>query len=287
MSNMGTVDLVIEGGAMRVAYALGVLEVVQASELSDRVGEIYTSSAGTIAALGFVGADLRPFADALLPKLSGTRFINPRRVGKVVDVDYLVEVVLSSIDIKKAFAADQAGVTVSMVHARSGLAEYARLTASNAAQLLRATMAIPVLYGRTVRVNGQQYVDGGVVDPVPVAQAVAHGNGGAIGIVLTKMMDEASASNSARERLMIRLDPRVSGPVRRLLLTKKPLRAQAQQWIKAGALRDRRLVTVVPSDPRQIVSRTCTDEAALEQFRELGRADGKGFCAALGAAAHA
>jgi predicted patatin/cPLA2 family phospholipase len=57
---------------------------------------------------------------------------------------------------------------------------------------LKASAAVPVLYHRTVAVNGSRYVDGGLVDPVPIERALADG--------CTDILVVLTVSKSYRER---------------------------------------------------------------------------------------
>jgi predicted patatin/cPLA2 family phospholipase len=267
---------------MRVAYALGVLSVLQRSPLRARVGSIYTSSAGFIAALGFVGSDLDEFTGALLPKLAGHRFINSRRPWKVVDVDYLVDdVVIPLLETKRLSDPGAPPMIVSAVDENVGTVRHFRATAENAGALLRATMAIPVLYGRSVTYEGRSYVDGGVSDPIPIAEAAHTGSGGLIAVVLTKNLTAEARGPRGKERLAISLDPRIKPLVRHLLLSRSPLGAQAERWIGDGRVGEKEIVTVTPSDQSRVVSRTCTDVARLTAFLDLGRTDAGAFASAI------
>lgn len=267
---------------MRVAYALGVLDILQASPLARRLRAIYTSSAGLIAALGLVGASVDSYAEDLLPRLAGRRFINPRRVFKVVDVDYLVDdVVLPLVD--RACIDDSGSplLIVSAVDERSGIVGHMQATSENVGDLLRATMAIPVLYGRSVQLGGRAYIDGGVGDPVPIAEALSKGHGEPVAVVLTKSLDDVTRGVRGKERLAVWLDPRIRSPVRHLLLSRSLLGAQAEAWLRSDHFGDAPLIVAAPSDRNRIISRTCTDVAMLRAFLDLGRSDGRAFCDAI------
>ncbi len=40
---------------------------------------------------------------------------------------------------------------------------------------LRATCAIPILFP-AIKINGNEYYDGGLLDPIPIKKAIADGN---------------------------------------------------------------------------------------------------------------
>jgi predicted patatin/cPLA2 family phospholipase len=263
---------------MRVAYTLGVLRELRRASVDSSLGSVFTSSAGMIAALGLVASDFDAYAEKLLPKLSGRRFINSRRVLKVVDVDYLVDgVVMPLLDIDRLTRASTPGVIVSALDEISGTVGHFRVTPDNVRTLLRATMAIPVLYGRSVEYEGRFYVDGGVGDPVPLAAALRGGQSDVVAVVLTKNLDDVAQGVRGKERLAVSIDPRIKPLVRHLLLSRNLLGAQAKEWIRDGKFGGTPIATVMPSDPSAVTSRTCTDIDMLSRFRELGARDGQVF----------
>jgi predicted patatin/cPLA2 family phospholipase len=74
---------------------------------------------------------------------------------------------------------------VVVTNCATGAAEYLRATPENALDLLHATMAMPIAYGRAVDVHGTTYVDGGIADAIPIDRALSLGNRRTV-VVLTR-----------------------------------------------------------------------------------------------------
>jgi predicted patatin/cPLA2 family phospholipase len=60
-----------------------------------------------------------------------------------------------------------------VTNCNTGAADHVAATERNLFQLLKATMALPVVYGRVVNVEGVPYIDGGIADAIPLQAALA------------------------------------------------------------------------------------------------------------------
>lgn len=198
------------------SYTLGVLEPLRASEPGPRVRSISCSSAGMIAGLAYACAELDSFGSTLFEMLSGDRFINLRRFWRVVDVDYLVDdVVMPHLAIDSLADSIAPRIWVSLTGAGSGELTRVPATPENARELLRATMAIPVLYGRPVQFPalGAKFVDGGIAEPIPLFQALKCAQTDDVAVVL------------ANKPLRLSGDPRL-----------RPPNVCVCQWIRGSAV---------------------------------------------------
>src|SRR6266498_3357057 len=81
---------------MRIAYALGAIEALRSEPVV--IKSFSTSSAGTVAALAYLAPDFDRYSDELLTKLATRRFINPLRIWRIADMDYLVDEVFKLVD---------------------------------------------------------------------------------------------------------------------------------------------------------------------------------------------
>lgn len=124
---------------------------------------------------GQAGLSLRIFRDIATSKdfISYSRFI---RGGHLIDLDWL----LREADIHYHLAPEQIlhngkPLYVSLTDVMSGEPVYIKATAELFTQIMKATMALPVLYRDFPVVAGIPMTDGGVADGIPVAEAIRLG----------------------------------------------------------------------------------------------------------------
>ena len=74
-------------------------------------------------------------------------------------------------------AAAACGVEYALVatSVRTGAARYLTPRADDMLEALKASCALPLLYRKTVTLDGEQFVDGGLSDPIPVREAYRRG----------------------------------------------------------------------------------------------------------------
>jgi hypothetical protein len=89
--------LVVEGGGMRGVVSGGALIAMERVGLTSVFDEVYGESAGAINASYFLAGEAAFGARIYLEDLTSFRFINPLRRGKILDVDFLIDEVMTSI----------------------------------------------------------------------------------------------------------------------------------------------------------------------------------------------
>lgn len=173
---------------MRGAYAAGaIIGLQQAGEHFDAV---YASSSGACSA-AYLAASQPEGLQIWQEHLDGSKLIrvaNVLRGRPLLDLGYLVDEVFGrriplNLD---ALRAATHPVWVTVTHARTGVAEYRDLRSEPAPlETLRASAALPIAYGRSVRLGAELYVDGGLADPIPVRRALEDG-ADEVTVVLTR-----------------------------------------------------------------------------------------------------
>jgi predicted patatin/cPLA2 family phospholipase len=279
------ISVAIQGGAMRSIYCLGAIRALVESGHAAHVRTIHTASAGCVSAAVLASQLTDPGApsvadtgERLLDRLAGTRFINQRRMQRIVDVDYLVETIRDVTSISARPMAERGLVfEVGMTDAVSGAAQYidvARsMSDSDLFQAFRATMAIPILYPPAVRISGRRYLDGGIVDPLPVLRALRHGP--RIVVAISSVADSTlGEAANGREARFIRYAPGISPAVRHLMLTRKPLAEAVDNLIALDSISGIRIVRIAPSDPTLLGHRLEVDKRKLFELEGLGYRDG-------------
>lgn len=180
--------LVVEGGGMRGSYAAGALGRLMFDE-GQRYDAVWaTSSGAATAAYGVAGqrAGLSIWQD----HLHGRRLVKPARLlaGRdALDLDYLVDEVFRRRVPLDVDALHDAGVPVALpvTDVEDGSVRYLDLARRDPFPVLRAAMSLPGAVTRPARIDGRDYVDGGVVDQLPIHRAIDAG-AEEITVVLTR-----------------------------------------------------------------------------------------------------
>jgi len=284
----------IQGGAMRSIYALGAVRALVDLGLHDQVDSIHSSSAGCVAGSVLAGqarAEHPPAISDLvatfLDSLSGRNFIDGHRLTKMVDVDLLVSVIREQTGISAGGLKERSlRFEVAVTNAATACAEYFELgqcpSDAQLFEVLRATMAIPVLYHRKVRLGASAYVDGGISDPLPLLRGLA-ANPRAVIAISTVGAGSLGRSLSGKEARIVRVVPGISPPVRGLMLAQNPLARWAEDVMMRGSFGGVPIHRVTPSDPDVLTSRVETDRRLLLRAEELGYSDGLQALSAIAA----
>lgn len=157
------VALVLFGGLMVGVRGAGSLTALQELGLTGAFDEIYAMSTGFSNGSSFLAGEAHKTAAIFYNKLSGCRFLNPLRVWKIADIDYLLEVVEeTSFDFARILASRTKlySMLVNVSNKRKlefleahdyGLEGYGRL--------LRASFSVKLIGGGSVRIGESLYRD--------------------------------------------------------------------------------------------------------------------------------
>ena len=170
--------LVVEGGAMRGVFSTGVLDgflKYRFNPFNLCIG--VSSGAGNLAAYlaNMPARNLKIYTDYTLRP----EFINPGRFicgGHLMDLDWLWEITISEIRLNLSrIAADKALFLVVLADVSTGKAVYKKAEPGDLENALKASSAMPVFYRDFPLVDGRPMADGGLVDPIPVREAISRG----------------------------------------------------------------------------------------------------------------
>ncbi|MFH2005998.1 MAG: patatin family protein [bacterium] len=268
--------LVLEGGAMRAVFTSGVLDgFAEAGEPPFDV--VLGVSAGACCATSYLtgqhGRNRRIYVDYM----TNRTFVDPWRLltgGSFFDMDYLmgpVATVLDPLDIDTLRAAPvrfEAGV----VEAHTGAACYLPANGPDLLQALLASVAIPIFYrGGPIPFRGGEYFDGGVVDPIPVARALALGATD-LTVVLTHPRRWRPPPMSAAERAVVRLGLARYPALIRVLARRQDAYHHTFRILDSPPANVRLRVLAPPDDFQ--VSRTTRDRRLLQQGYQQGLSQG-------------
>lgn len=168
--------LIVQGGGMRASYSMGCLSALEQLGLSNAFDYVLGSSAGAINGSYFIAKQCRKAVDIYSKYLTNKKFINLLRPRKILDVSYLVEVLSqgeTALDID-AVIASQTDLRFSMVHFPSS--KQVNFSSKDKPgilmDLIKASATVPAISNDKITIDGEKYIDGAIVDPIPIASAL-------------------------------------------------------------------------------------------------------------------
>ncbi len=198
--------VVVEGGSMRGVYTAGSLLALHIMGLWKLFDNAYGTSAGAANTAHFLSGMGDVKADSYYRVLADGRFYNPRRVSKIVDIDFFVDEVLTTLrpvevdrvmDSGTAFwvsLADFVTARTMLFHAQAG--SFPLL------QILKAATAMPILYNKLIDLGEVRGFDAGFINPFPLGEALAHENSHIL-VLLAAPQEFVSPPLTAREESLI------------------------------------------------------------------------------------
>jgi predicted patatin/cPLA2 family phospholipase len=171
--------VVLQGGAMRGVISAGAMIPMETLGFTEGFDAVYGASAGAINGAYFLAGQAAFGASVYYRDVANRRFINFLRPRKVMDMDFVFDEVVggrSRVDVER-IRRNPTPLLVVATDLRTGAATVfsSHDTSVDLLASLKASAAVPVLYGRSIALNGSRYVDGGVVDAVPIERAIADG----------------------------------------------------------------------------------------------------------------
>jgi len=170
------IALVLEGGAMRGIYLAGMLRALQAQGINaSHFDMIVGSSVGVYLACYFAAGNSDRAQDIMQTEAFDSRFINLSRIltgGPVLDNGWMIDDVFFG---RKPFGKIKSEQHLYAVCTRvpDGTPEIFHLDANEerTRSVLKATGSIPFIAGPPIFIGDHQYVDGGISDQIPIAEA--------------------------------------------------------------------------------------------------------------------
>jgi len=169
--------LIVEGGAMRGAWAAGVLAYLH--ECGRRQYDfVYAASSGACSAVYFVadmwGTGLTIWRELACNVVRKSNFL---RRKPIIDLAYLVDHVIRTrapLSVEALQKADTQFFIV-LTDCLTGEPVYFHVCDDRVFAALRATSSMPLATRGFDFVDGKPYADGGVADPIPIRRAIQDG----------------------------------------------------------------------------------------------------------------
>jgi len=264
------IGLVVEGGAMRGVLSGGGAVALGHLGFHELFDEVYATSAGVMNVCYFLARQGELGIRVYYEDCTDRRFWSPRRFWKMLDVDYLFRDVVMQVkplDID-AVLRSPSRLLVGVINAREGRGELLDTKAikSPLVNALKAATAMPILYNRTVEVDGTPYVDGGLAIPFPLKQAIDRGCTDIL-VLLTRPPSYRSPEPTWRQKALFRRLACGNKAKMSLLYNHHAEVAIAARQLALGISKPDRpvnIVTICPELP-ELIHRTTRDPQLLRQ----------------------
>lgn len=163
--------LILGGGGMRAAFSAGSLTGFEKIGLADVFDIVVGISVGSPMCAYFLSGQ-KKFGDSIFfEELTGNKFINLFRLSKIMDIDYLNFVFrkIKPLD-QKRIRSSRSEFYVTVTDARTGKGELLDMRDKkiDIIDAVCASAALPVIYNKTITINGIEYCDGAIGNGIPI-----------------------------------------------------------------------------------------------------------------------
>jgi len=170
--------LVLEGGGFRGMFTAGVLDYFMEQKLD--FDETIGVSMGALIGLNFVSKQINRSRDLALDFIYDKKYISYRNLilkGDLVDFKYVFDGEMNRqfpFD-EEFFRKSKKSFFVNVFNLKTGMVEYHNtVQAMQYKRYIQASASLPIA-SKKVRIDGNLYFDGGVVDSIPFERAISDG----------------------------------------------------------------------------------------------------------------
>ena len=211
-------SLILEGGTLRPIFSAGVMDAL----LDNNITFPYCIgvSAGITNGVSYISKQKGRNLEVVTKYRNDNRYLSSRnflRCKSIFGLDFVFDEIPNNLipfdmDTYRKYPGK---VLVGVTNAHTGKTEYLNgKDLDDKATMLRATCAIPLLFP-VIKINGKEYYDGGLCDPIPIKKAIADGNTKHL-IVLTQpkgYKKELSKKNILVAKLLNKKYPNLKTPL--------------------------------------------------------------------------
>jgi uncharacterized protein (TIGR00369 family) len=266
-----TVALVVEGGGMRGIVSAAMAAVIEQEGLLPSIDMIVGTSAGAVNAAALAVGAAGAMAESYAEVFASPEFIDVRRLVRgrpAIDGSRIVNHVDSLFDVGSAAGGPwndrllivATDVDTGRTEALTDFTDRTDLIGS-----IQASGSLPLLGGEPVVLRGRRWLDGGIVEAVPVVTAAARGATHAL-VLATRPPGTQPAYGAAdvlAERYLRRLNPELAAAYRG-----RPHRyRETLQQVRDGWCHGLSTLALTPRLGDPLPSRLERDRAALRAAR--------------------
>ena len=273
--------LVVQGGGMRGVYSMAVLAAFEEMGWTRCFDHVAGASAGAMNGAHFITGQARYGVETYIDYLSNRKFIDFFRLGKLVDMDYMIDDLVRQVRPFNLPALLEASTElhIALADAEDASVHYVTNRSEDVDlwEAFRATGALPILYNRFVKVGHRFYLDGSLSDGLPLPRLLALGCRYIV-VVLTKPLSFRSQGLSRPVRALAWWATRqYSSALKRALFdvnlrfnrTMSVLAAPAQARVHEAV----RILVIAPRSEEHLVRCVTRDPRRLRLCAQQGRAD--------------
>lgn len=264
------IGLVLEGGGMRGLYTAGVLDVMMEHQFMPDV--VCGTSAGVTFGVNLLSQQKGRVLRYNCRYAGDRRYISLHSwltTGNMINRDFAYDLLPHELDPfdEETFEQSKAAFYATITNMRTGQAEYVRITNTwQQMDVIRASASLPIIC-QPVEWQGEKYLDGGLVDNIPLDKCIELGCDKII-IVLTRPLEYVRNDHIAGAcRLFY---PRYKALLRAIEQRNDRYNARLQQIRR---LEQEGKVFVLRPSENISVGRLEKDVARLQALHQLGVAD--------------
>ncbi|UJF18728.1 patatin family protein [Vibrio sp. SS-MA-C1-2] len=268
MDKIGNRALIVEGGAMRGIFACGVLDHFLDNDFSP-FDSFWGVSAGATNLAAYIAKMPRRNKKIFLDYSLRKEFITPTQFMRgrdLVNLDWMWQITIEELDIdRKTFSEDPRPLFLTVTRQDSGKPEYLTPNVDELAEVMKASSALPIFYRNGVQLEQHWYVDGGVSDAIPVAEAIRRG-AKQIMVLRSRHQDYRKKSSpfSSIIKMLLKKQPELIEP----MLTRHQRYNEAVELI-AKPPQGVEIIQICPGDNFKL-GRLSQDQKTLESAYQMG-----------------
>ena len=271
--------LVIQGGGMRGTYSMAALAALYKAGYGSCFDHVIGASAGAINGAYFLSGQPDMGLSVYVDDISNKKFIDFMRLKKIVDIDYLIDGVLTKhklLDVN-AVRKSRSLLHIIMTEFLTGKTSVVtnRMKDVNFMEALRASSAMQIFYNRVIDINGTGCIDGAVSDNLPVTRAIELGCTHILVILTRNPSYRRKAAGTVMRFIQSPFMKGYSDELKEQLfredvLFNRNMAIAENPYIVAGQAE---VLTVYPCDPDRMVSKTTSNRKKLIRCSEMAKAD--------------
>lgn len=171
--------LIFEGGGMRGAYTAGIIDALLENDIE--FAYCYGVSSGACHATTYLSKQIGRANRVVSDYLEDKRYFSLRNLittGNMFGIDMMFNIIPKQLDPYDYEGArkNPAKFYVGVINVKTAESEYLHVADIDREYMkIAASMSLPII-SRKVKIDGQSYLDGGIVDSIPLKRSIADGN---------------------------------------------------------------------------------------------------------------